>query len=370
MATAQSKTSPLQDIKHVIAVCSAKGGVGKSTVAVNLAAALAASRFKVGLLDADIYGPSFIYLNKTDKRPQVEGDTILPVEVNGIQAMSMAMLKDSSEPLVWRAPMATQIIHQFIHNVKWGALDFLIIDLPPGTGDVQLTLAQQASIDGAIIITTPQTLATGVAEKGLKMFRQLNIPVLGIVENMSQLICEHCGNPNDVFHSGGGEDLAKRQAVELLCQIPIDKKLTEASEQGVPVLMAYPDSVSALAFTYLAKRLCDRVETSAGSDDEPIDYHLTPEGALHIHWKDQIQKISPYSLRTKCRCASCVDEMSGKPRLDPNSVPLDIQVTGLTKVGRYAFGIHFSDGHTTGIYPFKRLKALDASVSQPPEIEL
>jgi ATP-binding protein involved in chromosome partitioning len=220
----QRNLKPLADIKNIVAVASGKGGVGKSTVAVNLALAWAAQGARVGILDADIYGPSQpLMLGLTGQRPiSPDGKQLRPLTSHGVSAMSIGFLVDAEQPMVWRGPMVTQALTQLLSETQWGALDYLVVDMPPGTGDIQLTLAQRVPVAGAVIVTTPQDIALADARKGLKMFEKVAVPVLGIVENMSIHVCPNCGHSEHIFGAGGGARMAKQYGVRLLGELPLD----------------------------------------------------------------------------------------------------------------------------------------------------
>ena len=359
----ESANAGLSGVKHIIAIASGKGGVGKSTVASNLAVALRYAGATVGLMDADIYGPSQPGMLGAKEQAEVEGNHLIPVQKHGIPFISMGSLMGSDGPVIWRAPMAMKVIHQFIGNVQWGNLDFLLIDLPPGTGDVQLTLAQQASLSGAIIVTTPQDVALGIAKKGLKMFQQVNVPILGIIENMSGLTCEHCGKSNKIFKQGGGVRMAEELSVPFLGAIPLDAALMEAGDSGVPILLRSEETDSGKAFLKLAHALIETMnskEADSAAKIEPKNMGLSPStGHLQILWPDGHQGVhKPYHLRLSCGCAMCRDEVTGRPLLDPKKISLDIKVKSFGNVGRYAVGLIFSDGHNTGIFPYEKLRAL------------
>src|SRR5438309_5167559 len=229
-------------IKNIIAVASGKGGVGKSTTAVNLALALAAEGASVGVLDADIYGPSQpLMLGITGRPTSRDGKTMEPMEGHGVQAMSIGFLIDVETPMVWRGPMVTQALEQLLKDTRWRDVDYLVVDLPPGTGDIQLTLAQKVPVTGAVIVTTPQDIALIDARKGLKMFEKVNIPILGIVENMSLHICSKCGHPEHIFGEGGGLKMGKDYGVELLGELPLDIRIREQADSGMPTVVADPD---------------------------------------------------------------------------------------------------------------------------------
>ena len=251
-------------VKNIIAVASGKGGVGKSTTAVNLALALAAEGANVGLLDADIYGPSQPQmLGITDKPESRDGKTLEPMQAYGLQAMSIGFLIDVETPMVWRGPMVTQALQQLLGDTQWRDVDYLVIDLPPGTGDIQLTLAQQVPVTGAVIVTTPQDIALLDARKGLKMFEKVGIPILGIVENMSIHICSKCGHEEHIFGSGGGEKMCKDYEVEFLGALPLDIKIREQTDSGKPSVAADPDGRVAEIYRGIARRMAVKIADKA-----------------------------------------------------------------------------------------------------------
>ena len=247
-------------VKNIIAVASGKGGVGKSTTAVNLALALAAEGASVGMLDADIYGPSQPTMLGIRGRPESrDGKTLEPMEGHGIQAMSIGFLIDTETPMVWRGPMVTQALEQLLNETRWRELDYLVIDLPPGTGDIQLTLAQRVPVTGAVIVTTPQDIALLDARKGLKMFEKVNIPILGVVENMATHVCSKCGHEEHVFGEGGGDRMAKDYGVELLGALPLDIHIREQADSGRPTVVADPDGKVADVYRRIARRVAVKI---------------------------------------------------------------------------------------------------------------
>jgi ATP-binding protein involved in chromosome partitioning len=251
------------NLGRVIAVSSGKGGVGKSTVSVNLAVALTKQGARVGLMDADIYGPNIPMMMGINEPPMVINERIIPLEAHGVKVMSLGSLIDRDQPAIWRGPIIMKIITQFLRDVAWGELDYLIVDLPPGTGDAQLTLVQATMLAGAIIVTTPQQVSVGDALRGAKMFERVSVPVLGIVENMSYFECPHCGKPTSMFGSGGGERLAKELELPLLGQIPLYPRVMEGGDQGSPIVAADPDSSAARALTAIAVRVVEQVAATA-----------------------------------------------------------------------------------------------------------
>ncbi|HEY7887683.1 MAG TPA: iron-sulfur cluster carrier protein ApbC [Steroidobacteraceae bacterium] len=252
----QRNLKPLGEIKNIVAVASGKGGVGKSTVAANLALAWAAQGARVGMLDADIYGPSQpLMLGLEGQRPtSADGKHLKPLETYGVAAMSIGFLVDAEQPMVWRGPMVTQALTQLLSETEWGALDYLVVDMPPGTGDIQLTLAQRVPVAGAVIVTTPQDIALADARKGLKMFEKVSVPVLGIVENMSVHICSNCGHTEHIFGAGGGARMAEQYGVKLLGELPLDVHIREEADGGRPTVVAAPDSPRARAYFEMARR--------------------------------------------------------------------------------------------------------------------
>jgi len=259
--TVQRNLKRLEGVRNIVAVASGKGGVGKSTTAVNLALALAGEGAKVGILDADIYGPSIpLMLGIASERPTSDdGQSLNPLTAYGLQVMSIGFLIDPDQPMVWRGPMVTQALNQMLQQTRWSDLDYLIVDMPPGTGDIQLTLSQQVPVSGAVIVTTPQDIALLDARKGLQMFRKVNVPVLGVVENMSTHICTQCGHEEPLFGSGGGAQMAEEYEVELLGQLPLDLRIRQQTDGGKPSVIAEPEEGPAEAYRMTARRMAARL---------------------------------------------------------------------------------------------------------------
>lgn len=250
----------LPEVKNIIAVASGKGGVGKSTTAANLALALAAEGARVGVLDADIYGPSQPILLGIHGKPETrDGKTLEPMEGHGLQASSIGFLVEADNPMVWRGPMVTQALEQLLHQTRWRDLDYLVVDMPPGTGDIQLTLAQRVPVTGAVIVTTPQDIALIDARKGLKMFEKVGIPILGIVENMSLHICSNCGHQESIFGAGGGERMCQEYGVDLLGQLPLDIHIREQADAGMPTVAADPDGAVAAIYRRIARQVAIKI---------------------------------------------------------------------------------------------------------------
>ena len=258
------KPDPLPQVRNIIAVASGKGGVGKSTTAVNVALAHAAEGAQVGILDADIYGPSQpIMLGITGRPESKDGKTLEPMEAWGIQAMSIGFLIESDTPMVWRGPMVTQALEQLLKDTNWRDLDYLVVDMPPGTGDIQLTLAQKVPVTGAVIVTTPQDIALIDARKGLKMFEKVGVPIVGVVENMSIHICSNCGHAEHIFGAGGAEKMSKDYGIEVLGSLPLDIRIREQADSGKPTVVADPDGAVAAIYRDIARKVAARIARQA-----------------------------------------------------------------------------------------------------------
>ncbi len=263
--TTPAAGAPLNGIAHSIAIASGKGGVGKSTLSVNLAVALAEQGAATGLLDADLYGPSIPIMTGTHRAPGSNGNKILPLEAHGLRLMSLGFLLPDGAPVIWRGPMVGGAIQQFLREVEWGRLDYLLIDLPPGTGDAQLTLAQTLPLTGAVIVMTPQEVAMTIASKALAMFRQLKVPILGVIENMSTFVCPHCGTASAIFKHGGAREASQRLGVPFLGEIPLDPAICATGDRGAPILSAAPASRAAEAFRGIAAALVERIGAGAAA---------------------------------------------------------------------------------------------------------
>ncbi len=383
----------LPGIRHVIAVASGKGGVGKSTVSVNLALALQQAGAQTGLIDADILGPSIpVMLGVPRGQPpavNTEGRAI-PTQPYGLRVISMGMLTGDDAPAILRGPMVTKYLQMFLGGVAWGKLDYLILDLPPGTGDTQLTLAQSTPLSGAVIITTPQDVSLAIARRGLRMFEKVQVPILGIVENMSTFICPHCGERTDIFRHGGGAQMSKDLGVPFLGEIPLDANIVTSGDEGRPILISHPDSAASQAYRAIAKRLSGQLDASVsavldtfvwtwddarstpgwfdnavianGSHTTPIGFGRRDPRTLSVLWQDgRRDDLDVRDLRLACMCALCVQEMSGKKMLDPKTVRTDVAPRTITSVGTYAITIAWNDGHGSGIYSFEHLRSLGDS---------
>lgn len=383
-------------IGAIVAVSSAKGGVGKSTVTVNLAVALHALGKRVGILDADILGPSVVRMLGIDtgsKPPQGAGSRVVPPVAHGIKAVSMAMFSGDDQPMMLRGPMIGKYLNLFLGGVEWGELDILLLDMPPGTGDIQLNIAQSFPLAGAVVVTTPQAVSAGIARRGARMFEAVQTPVFGVIENMRTFTCPSCGAAHDLFGHGGGERLASDLGLPFLGALPLDPATMDAGDDGVPIAVGDPEGPAARAYGDIAQRIIEAIaqgriglgpfrwnwadgsgapgwnEDDAGVGGEPI----VPAGmrkadarTLEILWRDGVtQEIDVRDLRLACGCAACRDEMTGRPTLNPATVPLDIRPVELRAVGAYALGVIWSDGHSSGIHPFASLRALARAPGLP-----
>lgn len=259
----------LPGVEHVLAVASGKGGVGKSTVAVNLALALLERGQTVGLLDADLYGPNIPRMLGIHARPQIRGNRIVPLVQYGLKVLSIGFLLPAQDsPVIWRGPLVAKTLEQFFEGTDWSGVDYLVVDLPPGTGDAQLTLAQRVLVSGAVIVTTPQEVTLEDATKGVRMFQQVNVPILGIMENMSYFLCPHCGERTDIFGWGGGQRISEELGVPFLGRVPLDPQMCQVGDVGCPFLVAHPETPAAVVFRHLAKAVMALCENPEGIRQE------------------------------------------------------------------------------------------------------
>ncbi len=381
----------LPGIRHIIAVGSGKGGVGKSTVSVNLALALQQLGARVGIVDADILGPSIPGMLgiPTGEPPAVTPDNkMIPAERHGLKVVSMGMLTGDDKPAVLRGPMVGKYLKMFVGEVQWGPLDYLILDLPPGTGDTQLTLAQSMPLSGVVIVTTPQAVSLKIARRGLRMFEKVQVKILGIVENMRTFTCPHCGESTDIFRRGGGEQMSQELGVPFLGALPLDAEVVTCGDEGRPIVADQPKSVSAKVYAAIATALVEQLHAAvtvlkpfvwkwdsnegvpawmegaarpAGSQKTPIGFLRRDPRTLSILWEDgHRDDFDVRDLRLACHCALCVEEMSGRKLLDPKTIRSDVSPQRIVSIGNYAIQFDWSDGHNSGIYSFNDLRALGA----------
>ncbi|MBS0243875.1 MAG: P-loop NTPase, partial [Proteobacteria bacterium] len=345
-------------IRHMVAVASGKGGVGKSTTAVNLALAFQANGLKAGILDADVYGPSQPKLLGLSGRPDFGPSRRLqPPAGYGLKCMSMGFLVEEGTPVIWRGPMVVQALTQMLREVEWGDLDVLIIDMPPGTGDVQLTMAQQVPLSGAIIVSTPQDLALIDARKGLNMFRRTDVPVLGIIENMSYFVCTKCGERHDIFGHGGAEAEAEKLGIPFLGAVPLHIDIRALSDAGKPIVATEPASVHAQIFREIAAKAWAEVLASEGK--RPVPPTLTPidgGAGLDVAFPDARYKLTAEMLRVMSPSAE-VQGHSPEQRVTVGGKK-NVKISRLDPVGNYAVRIGFDDGHDTGLYTWDYLARL------------
>jgi ATP-binding protein involved in chromosome partitioning len=266
-----ARSNLIPGVKYALAVSSGKGGVGKSTVAVNLAVALRQSGATVGLLDADIYGPNIPMMMGVTKPPEQRDGKIIPAENHGVKLISMGFFVPEETAVVWRGPMVHTAIQQFFRDVLWGDLDYLLIDLPPGTGDAQLTLTQLVPLRGAITVTTPQNVALYDVRKGIMMFQKVNVPLLGLIENMSHFVCGHCGEKTEIFSYGGGERAAQAMGIPFLGRVPIDPAIRTGGDSGLPIVVGHPDSPQTQAFLDIARKIREEVEEAQPTAAPPLE---------------------------------------------------------------------------------------------------
>ena len=355
-----TKEKLIPHVKNIIPVASGKGGVGKSTVSANIALALARTGARVGLMDADVYGPSIPLIMGIKEPPKQINNRLIPPQRYGIKIISMGFFVPETEAVIWRGPMLHKMVEQFLGNVEWGELDYLIVDLAPGTGDTQLSLCQMVPLTGAVIISTPQDVAIKVAQKAILMFDKLNCPILGMVENMSHFLCSHCGQREEIFGSGGAQKAAERFGIPFLGRIPLLTAIRMSADQGDPIVHADPESPIAKEIQKVAENLAAQVSIQniqRGTKMVPSKIGPTNQSQLQVDWSDGHQSIySSRELRIACPCAECVNEITGERRLDPNTISTTIVPAVVNTVGRYALQIQWSDGHSTGLYGFEFLR--------------
>jgi ATP-binding protein involved in chromosome partitioning len=392
-ADVPTQTGPerLPGIRHIVAIGSGKGGVGKSTVSVNLALALQQLGGRIGLVDADILGPSIpgmLGIPTGQPPEQTPGGRIIPVERHGLKVVSMGMLTGDDNPAILRGPMVGKYLKMFVGGVQWGPLDYMILDLPPGTGDAQLTLAQSLPLSGAVIVTTPQSVSLKIARRGVRMFEKVQVQILGIIENMRTFTCPHCGQSTDIFRHGGGERMSRELGVPFLGALPLDADVVTGGDEGRPIVVDQPNSVSAQVYAAIAAALAEQLHATAavlkpfvwkwdsnegapawmedavrpaGSRHTPIGLRRRDPRTLSVLWEDgHRDDLDVRDLRLACHCALCVEEMSGRKLLDPKTVRADVSPRQIASIGNYAIGFDWNDGHNSGIHSFKDLRASGA----------
>ena len=361
-APAPRRGTPVAGVRHIIAVASGKGGVGKSTTAVNLALGFQAIGLKVGILDADIYGPSQPRLLGLTGKPRMQGNRLMPMMNFGIKVMSMGFLVDEGTPIVWRGPMVISALNQMMRDVAWGdpgdELDVLVIDMPPGTGDVQLSIAQQVPLSGAVIVSTPQDLALIDARKGIAMFKQVDVPILGLVENMSYFLCPKCGERTDIFGHGGARAEAERLGVTFLGGVPLHMEIRSRSDSGQPITATAPDSLHAGIFRDIAAKTWAGIGAAQGQRSSiPRLEPSAAKDALEITFEDgSVYGLSAELLRVMSPSAE-VQGHSPDQRVTV-ARKRNVKIKALEPVGNYAVRIVFDDGHSTGLYAWSYLRLL------------
>jgi Mrp family chromosome partitioning ATPase len=344
----------LEQVTHVIAVSSCKGGVGKSTVAVNLAVSLSLEGYSVGLFDADIYGPSFpTMFGLSGPISQTEEGMLMPLECSGVKLMSFGFTEGQfqSSPAMMRGPMVSQVLNQLLSGTAWGELDYLIVDMPPGTGDIQITLAQMVPLSGTVVVTTPQKVSVDDVIKGVKMFEKVQVPILGIIENEQYFICDECDKRHDIFGPSSLEALTLQFNPKFTYGIPLHPLFAKSGDSGIPFVVSYPNHDMGVLYRKLAHCMVDAVtqvtdltQTFPALVYDPsrgMSLEKTIDGTLSS------VPVTPWDMRTHCQCAHCINEFTGEALLNPNSVPKDIEPLALKPIGRYAIGVTWSDGHSS-----------------------
>lgn len=351
--TAAQTSDGLGEVATIIAVASCKGGVGKSTVAAHLARELARRGHATGLLDADLFGPSVPTLFNVHV-DGVNGDAagmIIPVEARGVKLMSFGFLLGDG-PAVMRGPMVSGYMNQILKQVAWGKLDFLIIDMPPGTGDIQLTITQAVTLSGAVMVTTRQSLSLVDVARGIMMFEKVNVPLLGVVENMSYFVCDACNAKHVIFGSENQRDVSEQFGLPMLARLPIEKSIAESVRDTI----APPESVGTMVDAIVRTQ---GMQSAQENLNPTVTYNAT---SIQVVWPDgTIGTIDNRTARLACGCAVCHDEYTGEAKVDPGSLPTTIQPTEITPLGNYAVRIAWNDGHETGIYPYRQLQTLSGT---------
>ena len=351
-----AKSRGLAGVKNILAVSSCKGGVGKSTVAVNLAFTLSRMGAKVGIFDADVYGPSLpTMVSPADKELYARDDLIQPLEFEGVKLMSFGFVNTGPNggPAIMRGPMVTQVINQLLTTTEWGELDYLVIDFPPGTGDIQLTLTQLIPLTAALIVTTPQELSFVDVVKGIQMFDKLKVPTIGVVENMSYFQCGKCGEKQYLFGQGARRKLVEQFGLRNSFEIPIYPEISRQGDAGVPVVLADREGPVAMVYSQIADSAVREIsKLKFGGTERPKVSYAPGKGILLSYDDGRQLAVNPAALRRRCRCAHCVEEFSGRQVLKPEQVAETVYPTELQPMGNYAVAVTWSDGHNSSIYPY------------------
>ena len=358
----KKKINSLKDIKNILAVSSCKGGVGKSTVATNIAFSIHKLGKRVGIFDADVYGPSLPTLvNTTDyglRADISEPNKITPHDYDGVKAMSYGFVA-KGQRAVMRGPMVSSLITQLITNTNWGELDYLVLDLPPGTGDIPITLCQEISITAALIVTTPQKLSYVDVIKGIEMFDSLKVPTVGILENMSYFMCDKWEKKHRIFGLGYTDQIKHQFGIKNSFEIPLIPKISELSDEGAPLVLALPEEVEIVQrYLHIAKKIMKEWESLEDiKNNTPEVFYSPKEGVIRIDHPDasKSRKIYPRELRLKCKWAAWVDELTGNKTIIEDKIPQDVYPTNMIMKGNYAVAVVWSDGHNSSIYPYDRL---------------
>ena len=363
----------MKSVKNIIAIASGKGGVGKSTVTVCIAEAFASAGAKVGILDIDVYGPSIpsmVGLGDHQLGGSQQG-VLEPVEAHGMKIMSMGFLTNKDTPVIWRGPIASQLVQQFLGAVDWGELDYLFVDMPPGTGDIQLTLSQAVPLTGAVIVTTPQEIAHTIAEKGLRMFQQVKIPILGIIENMAGFTPPGSDEVFHIFGEGGGSAAAKEFDLPLLGKIALKQDLREAMDKGTFI---EDENIKEIA-SQIALQAMAVVTNEELSPFAPQEMNVANDGrTLIIKWQDDVEHVlTSFHVRGMCPCAHCVDEITGEKLIKDEDIPANVKILESKPVGRYGVRFSFDDpspGANAGIYTFTHLRKLGEEAVEKASFEV
>ncbi len=355
-----AKAPGLAKVANILAVSSCKGGVGKSTVAVNLAYTLHRKGAKVGLFDADVYGPSLPTMVQPESIEvyQNDADMIVPIAWEGVKLMSFGFITEASGggPAIMRGPMVTQIINQLLTTTDWGELDYLVLDLPPGTGDVQLTLTQLVPITAAVIVTTPQQLSFVDVVKGIQMFDKVKVPVISVIENMSYFACPSCGTRHDIFGKGARDRIVRQFGIANAHELPVRPEISDFSDRGRPVVLDKPEGDVAGVFSDIADAAVMEVSKIRHGGLARPEVRFDPGRGIVVTKANGEEKvIPPARLRRACRCANCVDEFTREPILQPEDVPENVYPENMQPMGNYAMAVTWSDGHTSSIYPYEQL---------------